>query len=232
MLRDMPVDTVAEFADEIPATQTNYFETGLRFSDHNLQASFAVFYSDISDSYGYDYNVKAELDKRVASVIVADEEIWGYEVTADYFITKGFKLGGALSQSEGKRTNGSTGEEYWLNDTKITPVKASIYANYQFNEIAALRLQANYVGDREKNAAEGPEGYSYYESPYDGYTLVDLIATFDTDFGRITLGVDNLLNEDYQPLVSQMNKEVVWETYRNQFSGYGRRIAVEYSISY
>ena len=232
MLRDMPVDTVAEFADEIPATQTNYFETGLRFSDHNLQASFAVFYSDISDSYGYDYNVKAELDKRVASVIVADEEIWGYEVTADYFITKGFKLGGALSQSEGKRTNGSTGEEYWLNDTKITPVKASIYANYQFNEIAALRLQANYVGDREKNAAEGPEGYSYYESPYDGYTLVDLIATFDTDFGRITLGVDNLLNEDYQPLVSQMNKEVVWEKYRNQFSGYGRRIAVEYSISY
>ncbi|ALO35801.1 hypothetical protein CMT41_14545 [Colwellia sp. MT41] len=156
MLRDMPVDTVAEFANEIPATQTNYFETGLRFGDHNLQASFAIFYSDISDSYGYDYNVAAETDKRVAAVIVADEEIWGYEVTADYFVTKGFKLGGALSQSEGKRTNGSTGEEYWLNDTKITPVKVSLYANYQFNEIAALRLQANYVGDREKNAAEGP----------------------------------------------------------------------------
>lgn len=232
MLRDMPVDSVAEFADEIPATQTNYFETGLRFGDHNLQASVAVFYSDISDSYGYDYNVKAETDKRVAAVIVADEEIWGYEITADYFVTSDFKLGGTLSQSEGKRTNGSTGEEYWLNDTKITPVKASIYANYQVNDIAALRLQANYVGDREKNAPEGPEGYSFYESPYDGYTLVDLISTFDADFGRITLGIDNLLNEDYQPLVSQMNKEVIWETYRNQFSGYGRRIALEYSVTY
>ena len=101
MLRDMPVDTVTEFAGKIPATQSNYFETGLRFSDTNLQASFAIFYSDISDSY------------------------------------------------------------------------------------------------------------SYYESPYDGYTLVDLIASFNTDFGCITLGVDNLLYEDYQPLVSQMNKEVV-----------------------
>ncbi|MCJ8294706.1 MAG: TonB-dependent receptor [Colwellia sp.] len=232
MLRDMPVDTVAEFSDEIPATQTNYFETGLRFSDTNLQASFAIFYSDISDSYGYDYNVAAETDKRVAAVIVADEEIWGYEVTADYLITKDLKLGGALSQSEGKRTNGSTGEEYWLNDTKITPVKVSLYANYQFNEIAALRLQANYVGDREKNGPESEAGYSFYESPYEGYTLVDLITSFDTDFGRITLGIDNLLNEDYQPLVSQMNKEVIWESYRNQFSGYGRRIAVEYSITY
>ncbi|MEZ9198638.1 hypothetical protein [Shewanella sp. 10N.286.54.B9] len=40
------------------------------------------------------------------------------------------------------------------------------------------------------------------------------------------------MNEDYQPLVSQMNKEVVWEVYRNQFSGYGRRLAVEYTINY
>lgn len=67
--------------------------------------------------------------------------------------------------------------------------------------------------------------------PHYAYTLVDLISTFDTDFGRITLGIDNLLNEDYQPLVSQMNKEVVWEKYHNQFSGYGRRIALEYSVT-
>ncbi|WP_033083909.1 hypothetical protein [Colwellia psychrerythraea] len=62
--------------------------------------------------------------------------------------------------------------------------------------------------------------------------MVESTSTFNTEFGRITFDVDNLLNEEYQPLVLQMNKEVVWEKYRNQFFGSGRRVAVEYSISY
>lgn len=232
MLRDMPVDSVAEFADEIPATQTNYYETGLRYSDDNLQASLSFFYSDIKDGYAYDYNVDSQADKRVAAVIVADEEIWGFEATFDYQINQEFKLGSSVSMSEGKRTNSETGSDYWMNGTRITPIKASIYGDYRFNDMASLRLQANYVGDRDKHDRESEAGYSFYESPYDGYTLVDLVSTFDTDFGRFTFGIDNLLNEDYQPLVSQMNKEVIWESYRSQFSGYGRRLALEYSINY
>ena len=232
MLRDMPVDSVAEFSDAIPATQTNYYETGLRYSGESLQGSLSFFYSDITDGYAYDYNVEAEVTKRVAAVVVADEEIWGFEATLDYQVNAAFKLGTSVSMSEGKRTNSETNVDYWMNGTRITPIKASIYGDYRFNDIAALRLQANYVGDRDKNSPESEAGYSYYESPYDGYTLVDLVSTFDTDFGLFTFGIDNLLNEDYQPLVSQMNKEVVWEAYRNQFSGYGRRLAVEYTINY
>ena len=232
MLRDMPVDSVAEFSDAIPATQTNYYETGLRYSGESLQGSLSFFYSDITDGYAYDYNVEAEVTKRVAAVVVADEEIWGFEATLDYQVNAAFKLGTSVSMSEGKRTNSETNVDYWMNGTRITPIKASIYGDYRFNDIAALRLQANYVGDRDKNSPESEAGYSYYESPYDGYTLVDLVSTFDTDFGLFTFGIDNLLNEDYQPLVSQMNKEVVWEVYRNQFSGYGRRLAVEYTINY
>lgn len=232
MLRDMPADSVAEFSDAIPATQTNYYETGLRYAGESLQGSLSFFYSDISDGYAYDYNVDAEVAKRVAAVVVADEEIWGFEATLDYQVNGALKLGTSVSMSEGQRTNSETGVDYWMNGTRITPIKASIYGDYRFNEIAALRLQANYVGDRDKNSPESDAGYSFYESPYDGYTLVDLVSTFDTDFGRFTFGIDNLLNEDYQPLVSQMNKEVVWETYRNQFSGYGRRLALEYTINY
>ncbi|WP_220736232.1 TonB-dependent receptor [Shewanella sp. c952] len=232
MLRDMPVDSVTEFSDAIPATQTNYYETGLRYSGESLQGSLSFFYSDITDGYAYDYNVEAEVTKRVAAVVVADEEIWGFEATLDYQVNAAFKLGTSVSMSEGKRTNSETNVDYWMNGTRITPIKASIYGDYRFNDIAALRLQANYVGDRDKNSPESEAGYSYYESPYDGYTLVDLVSTFDTDFGLFTFGIDNLLNEDYQPLVSQMNKEVVWEVYRNQFSGYGRRLAVEYTINY
>lgn len=232
MLRDMPVDSVAEFSDAIPATQTNYYETGLRYAGESLQGSLSFFYSDITDGYAYDYNVDAEVSKRVAAVVVADEEIWGFEATLDYQVNAAFKLGTSVSMSEGQRTNSATGVDYWMNGTRITPIKASIYGDYRFNDIAALRLQANYVGDRDRNSPESDAGYSFYESPYDGYTLVDLVSTFDTDFGRFTFGIDNLLNEDYQPLVSQMNKEVVWETYRNQFSGYGRRLALEYTINY
>ncbi|MCL1139758.1 TonB-dependent receptor [Shewanella pneumatophori] len=232
MLRDMPVDSVAEFADEIPATQTNYYETGLRYSDDSLQGSLSFFYSDIKDGYAYDYNVDSQADKRVAAVIVADEEVWGFEATLDYQINQEIKFGTSVSMSEGKRTNSETGDDYWMNGTRITPIKASIYGDYRFNDIASLRLQANYVGDRDKHDRESDAGYSFYESPYDGYTLVDLVSTFDTDFGRFTFGIDNLLDEDYQPLVSQMNKEVIWETYRSQFSGYGRRLALEYSINY
>ena len=232
MLRDMPADSVAEFSDAIPATQTNYYETGLRYAGESLQGSLSFFYSDISDGYAYDYNVDAEVAKRVAAVVVADEEIWGFEATLDYQVNGALKLGTSVSMSEGQRTNNETGVDYWMNGTRITPIKASIYGDYRFNEIAALRLQANYVSDRDRNSPESDAGYSFYESPYDGYTLVDLVSTFDTDFGRFTFGIDNLLNEDYQPLVSQMNKEVVWETYRNQFSGYGRRLALEYTINY
>ncbi|MBL4816894.1 MAG: TonB-dependent receptor [Shewanella sp.] len=233
MLRDMPVDSVAEFSDDIPATQTNYYETGLRFNNQDLQGSLSFFYSDITDGYGYDYNVDAQISKRVAAVVVADEKVWGFEATLDYRINEAIKIGTSVSQSEGKRTNSETGVDYWMNGTKITPIKASAYADYRFNDMASVRMQVNYVGDRDKNAPESEAGYSYYESPYDGYTLVDLISTFDTGgYGRITFGIDNLLNADYQPLVSQMNKEVVWEKYRNQFSGYGRRLALEYSVDY
>jgi len=232
MLRDMPVATVSEFAKEIPATQTNYHETGVRYNSGALNASLALFYSDITNGYGYDYNVDADSAKRVAAVIVADAKVWGYEATVDYRVNDQLILGSTVSQSEGKRKNGTTGVEYWMNDTKITPLKATFYANYQVNDSVWLRLQANYVGDRDKNKPESDQGYSFYESPYKGYTLVDLISTVDTDFGRLTLGVDNLFNTDYQPLVSQMNKEVTYASYRNQFSGYGRRLSLEYSITY
>ncbi|MGS0690476.1 TonB-dependent receptor [Shewanella sp. 30m-9] len=232
MLRDMPVDSVAEFSDEIPATQTNYYETGLRYDSERVQGSLSFFYSDIKDGYAYDYNVDALAVKRVAAVIVADEKIWGFEATLDHQINQAIKLGTTVSMSEGKRTNSETGIDYWMNGTRITPIKASIYGDYRFNDMASMRLQANYVGDRNKNNQESDAGYSYYESPYEGYTLVDFISTLDTDFGRFTFGIDNLLNTDYQPLVSQMNKEVVWQQYRSQFSGYGRRLALEYSINY
>lgn len=232
MLRDMPVDTVAEFADEIPATSTKYYETGVRFNDNALRASVAVFYSDVKDGYAYDYNVKANNGKKVAGMIVADENIWGYELTIDYDINEQLTFGGAISQSEGQRRNELTDTEYWMNSAKITPVKVSAYANYQFNENGAIRLQANYVGDRDKLSPRGEDGYNFYESPYDGYTLVDLVANLDTEFGHFSFGVDNLLNEDYQPLVSQMNKEVYLPAYRYQFSGYGRRVVLEYSVNY
>jgi iron complex outermembrane receptor protein len=234
MLRDMPVDSVAEFSDAIPATQTNYYETGLRYnnSEQGLRASFAVFYSDISDSYAYDYNIQAQTSKQVAAVIVADEKIWGYEATLDYKFNNTISVGTTISQSEGKRENAETGAEYWMNGTKITPIKASFYADYRFNEIASMRLQANYVGDRDKNKPLSDAGFNFYESPYDGYTLIDLIANVDTSYGKLTFGVDNLLNENYQPLVSQMNKEVAIAAYRSQFSGYGRRLTLEYSVNY
>ena len=232
MLRDMPAETVTEFAAEIPATKTNYYETGFRYGKGNIQASLAFFYSDIKDGYGYDYNIAAETNKRVAAVIVADAKVWGFEATLDVQISQDLKLGTSVSQSEGKRENSATGVEYWMNDTKITPLKASLYVNYQFNDVANVRLQTNYVGDRAKIAPVSDQGYSFYESPYKGYTLVDLIATFNTDNGNFTLGIDNLFNKDYQPLVSQMNKEVTYASYRNQFSGYGRRLTLEYRINY
>ena len=158
---------------------------------------------------------------------MADAKVWGFEATLDVQVNQDIKLGTSVYQSEGKRENSVTGVEYWMNDTKITPLKASIYANYQFNDVAA-----NYVGDRAKRAPVSDKGYSFYESPYKGYTLVDLIATFNTDIGHFTVGVDNLLNKDYQPLVSQMNKEVTYASYRNQCSGYGRRLTLEYRVNY
>ncbi|SQH74379.1 Ferric aerobactin receptor (fragment) [Shewanella benthica] len=120
MLRDMPVDSVAEFSADIPATQTNYYETGLRFNNQDLQGSLSFFYSDITDGYGYDYNVDAQISQRVAAVVVADEKVWGFEATLDYRINEAIKIGTSVSQSEGKRTNSETGVDYWMNGTKIT----------------------------------------------------------------------------------------------------------------
>ena len=152
-----------------------------------------------------------------ASDNITTGEFEGYELEALYDHPR-FRLRATAAAIDGVDTR--TGEDLG----SLTPARVNLDARLKFPDpraAAGVRVQ---VADDFRRFARSPGGGLVQTERRDGYTVVDLYATWRPDFAegiRLDLGVDNVFDEDYERVF-----EGVSEPGRNA------RIAVSWQVGW
>jgi iron complex outermembrane recepter protein len=184
--------------------KVDQYETGIRGSWRQVQASATAFYntSELGTSVG------ANLE-----VVRAPERVRGVELTFDAQPVGGVGLGGTFTWSEGEFWTRVGTDSVWqpLNTFRVQPLKITGYAEHQTFSWMKNRLQVLYSGSRDRayeaflaRPGVDPAAPAFGERPVTAYTVVDLLSSVETERGTFSVGVRNLLNAQYFPIVSQL----------------------------
>ncbi len=117
----------------------------------------------------------------------------------------------------------------WQNMTgyRIPPLKLTAYAEYAPSDRLNLRLQTLFSGDRDYRL-NGIASFGRRE--VESYLLVDLIARYHvTEKDQLTLGIENLLNNQYLPVYSQLLRS---NTNTSRVPANGATLTVAYKRSW
>ncbi|MEM7669081.1 MAG: TonB-dependent receptor [Pseudomonadota bacterium] len=187
--------TDGTFADVTEATseaqRTDNFELGVRYGDGRFSGSVVGFYSKSDNGSTFDVGT---LD-----IVKQPERIWGIEASGSAQLTQDFLLGGTFTWQRGEvdtNDDGSFNED--LPSTRIPPVKITAYADYQPYDWWTARVQVRHIGTRN------PDSTAFGGTrEINSYTVVDAYSSFDVGPGKLDVGIQNLLNNDYTPLINQ-----------------------------
>ncbi len=199
------------------------YEAGVRGQWPVASASVAAYYNT------------SELGTRSAgfdmAVVRAPERVYGMEATLDIRPEADWGAGGTFSWTEGQWLDESSDEYHALNGWRIQPWKATGYLRHQTTAAWGNRLQVLWSGSRdmlsERPDPTAPAGWG--ERPVDGYFLVDWIGTVEAGPGTLDIGVHNLLNRQYFPVVSQLMRTGNNTSYT---AGRGATLHVGYTLTY
>lgn len=228
MLRDVPASFVID-SQNIDPIKVNSYELGWRIrADNGLQAGITAYYnnSDKVVQFNRDYSV---------SVADTDERIWGAEANIDYPITEQWSLGGTLAYSRGQYKDAA---DHWreLNAYRLSPMKATFYADWHLDQGYSVRLQSLTIGgtdrayDDAQNATISPSIRANPAAKIQGYTLFDLIARAPLFGGEVGAGIYNLTDRDYKTVYSQQAEATYGKI--SSVSAQGRTFALSYSLTY
>ena len=177
---------------------TNNYEAGFssRLGILNVTAAYYISTS----------NLGANLVDNGSGVLIAQREpenIKGYEVTADLLLSREWTVGGSYAYVEGKAEQ-ANGNKVYLNGLRIAPPKATGYLGYRAASSLDLKLFWVYTGSRDRFAVRANGLYANSEGAVRAINLFNLAANykFNTKLSA-GLGVENLFNKSYYPVVSQ-----------------------------
>lgn len=174
---------------ESEAQKVDNYELGIRAAYDRWDASITGFFSQSENGTTFDPDL---------NITKQPEEIYGVEVAANAQPHDMVRLGGTFTWMEGRIDLDDDGDfEEDLPSTRIPPVKVTSFVEVFPTDWAAARLQGLYSGDRN------PDSSLFGGSEVNDYILFDLFASVDTGYGQLELGVENLFNEDYFPVLNQ-----------------------------
>lgn len=174
---------------EPDAQVVDNYEVGWRAWFQHWQASVSAFYATtgLGTTFGGPPDFEQNRQK---------EETYGVELSADVDATRAVRLGGTASWQEGRTDTDDDGDtDSYLPGTRIAPPELTLYGEYAPTELWSARLQAKHLFKRDRFADNatgfGKGGFD------DGYTLLDLSARAEVGPGTLSVGIDNLLDEQY-----------------------------------
>ncbi|WP_462159771.1 TonB-dependent receptor [Pseudoalteromonas sp. GB56] len=130
----------------------------------------------------------------------APQEIWGYELLADYRFNEAWRTTLTYAYVEGKNTE----DDIYLGARQISPPKATANVQWQPTQKTSLSLSALYVGDRKRFDADEAGNYVGDQAPIDDYLVLNMSGQHRfNDQLKGYLGIENLLNRDYYPARAQ-----------------------------
>ncbi len=174
---------------ESEAQTVDNYELGIRAVYDRWDASITGFFSESENGTTFDPDL---------NITKQPEEIYGVEVAANAQPHDMVRLGGTFTWMEGQIDLDDDGDfEEDLPSTRIPPVKVTSFVEVFPTDWATARLQSLYSGDRN------PDSSLFGGSEVNDYILFDLFASVDTGYGQLELGVENLFNEDYFPVLNQ-----------------------------
>lgn len=215
VLRTTGAGTVFETAGFRPQTVNNY-EAGARGQWRRVQASLAYFYtrSKLNASFAPDLSIQ-----------FAPEWTEGIEGTLDVQPTDRVAMGGTVSYVEGKLDSNNNGTYAWLDGFRIPPIKITGYVEHDTwpERHWRNRVQLLFAGWRDRFSGSTAFG----RSPVKGYVVVDLLSSVQAGPGTLRFGIQNLLNNRYFPVVSQLQSaDSAYAAAR------GMLVSLGYSVTY
>ena len=191
-------------AREAKPQQVDQYEAGVRGSWQRAQASATLFRntSELGTSVGANLQV-----------VRAPERVRGVELTLDLQPLAGVGVGGTYTWSEGEFFTKVGTDSVWqpLNSFRIQPPKLTAYLEHRTLGRWTNRLQLLHSGSRDRSyeaflARPGvnPASPAFGERKVESYMVVDLLSTVAAGPGTLSVGVRNLLNAQYFPVVSQL----------------------------
>lgn len=196
--------------------KVNNYEVGLRGEWENVQASISGFYStsDLGTTFSSSF----------VDIIRAPERIYGLEATLDVQPSRAWNLGLSASLAEGRIDADDDGDyEAFLDGFRIPPLKLTAYVENETLPGWRNRLQLLYSGSRDRfnnSTAFGRQAVS-------DYVTLDFVSLIKFGNSTLQVGIENLLNTDYFPVVSQL------QTSDAQYlPGRGRSLTVRYTFTW
>lgn len=193
-------------------------EVGVTIEHGNLRANASYFWSD--SDLGQRLSANAD---GIFEVNRERTEAEGVELAIEWQASESMTIGGNFAALEGRFDADDDGNvDSDLSASNISPDRLNLFADVQPTDRLSGRLQLSHFFDRNFDDVGA-------ETDFDGYTLVDLLFSYDLhQFGRIDLGIQNALDEDYFTYYSQS------ATARNDrfFAGRGRTITARWSSEF
>ena len=147
-------------------------------------------------------------------------EIQGVEVTGNMQINDYHDLSLSYAHTEGKSDQDGDGSvDTKLTGINIAPDTLKLGWSAVWNDRLSTRLQGRYYFDR---SVDNPA------LDFDGYGLVDASLAYQLPTGQLSLGIENLTDEDYLTYYSQAAR-ISDEYY---FTGRGRTFTVGYQLDF
>lgn len=158
------------------------------------------------------------------TVIRAPERIYGLEAAIDAQPSSTWQVGGTFTLIGGEIDSNNDGDYESLDGFRIPPLKLTAYVENETLPGWRNRLQALYSGNRE---VFGNNNTAFGRRPVESYLTVDYISSIKLGAGTLQLGLENLFNSQYFPVVSQLQaNDSAYAAAR------GRTLSIKYSFDW
>ncbi len=153
----------------------------------------------------------------------------GWEIAAELRVTPALSAFANYAKTRGKTaTTADAPLDLDLGARSQGPDKAVIGATWRIAPTKSLRIQAMHLADRDINPGR-KVGTSNLEEHFRGYTLLDLVGSWESPYGKLSLGIDNLLNRQY---IGYYSQSVSIKEASAYFAGRGRSFSLGFSRTF
>ena len=192
-LRDVRAGYVVN-SDNVQPISINNYDLGWQGKRGDTSARVAGFYntSDKTVRFTNDYTVE---------VVDTDERVYGVEGSLTQDISDNWQVGGSVAYTRGQYKK--DGDWLELDAVRLTPLKGTAFAQYNFDEGSNIRLQALAIGGDDRAFKDQQKDPDASAQPVTGYMTLDVLGQVKMPVGRVGYGVYNVLNKDYQTVYHQ-----------------------------
>ena len=192
-LRDVRAGFVVN-SDNVQPIAINNYDLGWEGKRGDTSARVSTFYntSDKTVRFTNDYTVE---------VVDTDERVYGVEGSLTQDISDSWQVGGSLAYTRGQYKK--DGDWLELDAVRLTPLKGTAFAQYNFDEGSNIRLQALAIGGDDRAFKDQQSDPDASAQPVTGYVTLDVLGQVKMPVGRVGYGVYNVLNKDYQTVYHQ-----------------------------